>query len=59
MYRHSYFVFIFAHENKKKPSKVDYLSETAEIFSTAKMAQSARQEQKYKIHLSFYKTWDA
>ena len=29
----------------------------AEFFSTAMTAQSAQQQQKYKIHLSSYSTW--
>ena len=37
---------------KNIPSKVGYLSKTAEIFSTAKIAH------KNKIHLSFHRTWD-
>jgi hypothetical protein len=37
---------------KNHPQKI--FGKIAEIFSTAKTAQSVYQEQKYNIHLSFY-----
>ena len=43
---------------KKKPSKVGYFTKNAENFCTTLTAQSAQQQQKYKIYLSFYTTWD-
>jgi hypothetical protein len=44
---------------KKTLSKVDCFSRIAQFFfGTALMAQSAQKQQKYKIHLSFYSTWE-
>ena len=42
---------------KRAPSKVGFFSKIAEIFSTALMAQLAQNQQKHKIHFSFYSTY--
>ena len=51
-------IFIcFANKDVRNlPTKVGYFSKITETFSTALMAQSAKRQQKYKIHLSFYST---
>ena len=52
MYRNYNFLFVLL--MKINPlSKVGYYSKIAEIFNTALTAQSAQEQQKYKIHLSF------
>ena len=43
---------------KKKILKTRIAYQFAEIFSIALMAQSAKQKEKYNIHLSFYSTCD-
>ena len=51
--------FCFAHENMKKTMlKAAYYNKIAKIFNTALTVQPAQNQQKYKIRLSIFSTWD-